>query len=238
MASPSRRLAPESCVPEPGHPWRPSRRTALGVGVASTAGLLLGAPAARAASSPAPAPAFVPAGPSAPGAWSWSDQHITFQRYNRTLFKRGTHQGIRWALDGIRMGSQTTPRSYTDPFGGGGAVAYDQASWTSPTVHTPFPLSELIASWDVDTPGGTWVEVLVRGTDEAGVRSGWYVLGRWCAKDPADGGAIHRTSVDGQATDLATVYTDTFHTYGDHRLLDYQLRINLLRPAGTRQTPV
>ncbi len=103
---------------------------------------------------------------------------------------------------------------------------------------TPFGLQELIASWNVETPGQTWVEILVRGHDETGTLSGWYVLGRWCAKHPDDGGAIHRTSVDGQKTPLATVYTDTFHAYDPHRLCDFQLQVNLLRPAGTTQSPV
>ena len=68
--------------------------------------------------------------------------------------------------------------------------------------------------------------------------SGWYVLGRWCAQDPADGGAIHRASVNGQRTALANVWTDTLHVYDPHRLHDWQLQVNLLRPAGTSQTPV
>lgn len=99
-------------------------------------------------------------------------------------------------------------------------------------------MTELISSWEVDTPGKTWVQIQVRGTDETGDFSGWYILGRWCAKDPDDGGAIYRCSVDGQATDLATVWTDTLHLYDDHWLSDWQLRVTLLRPQGSTETPV
>ncbi len=129
-------------------------------------------------------------------------------------------------------------RAYTDPFGDTGAVIYEQSSWRSPRVPTRFGLTELIASWDVETPGRTWVEVLVRGVDDAGLRSGWYVLGRWCARDPADSGAIHRTSVDDQGTDLATVWTDTFHALSGHSLRSFQLQVNLLRPTGSSATPL
>lgn len=214
-----------------------SRRSVLGVGAAASAGLFLGAPAARAANAPSPAPTTTTPAPAA--ARTPGDQHVTFTRFTGTGFRRGTHDAIWWQTDGIRMGQHPVPRSYTDPFVDGATpVAYEQSTWTSPSVPTTFGLTELIASWDVDTPAQTWVEVLVRGRDETGTRTGWFVLGRWCAKDPAVGGAIHRTSVNDQATDVATVYTDTFHAYDPHHLQDFQLRIHLLRPAGTRQSPV
>ena len=167
-----------------------------------------------------------------------SDRHITFTSWWGPQLLRGQQQGTVVNAAGLRMGRPTGTRDYVDPFGSGASVTYEQASWLSPTVATPFGLQELIASWNVETPGQTWVEVLVRGHDETGTLSGWYVLGRWCAKDPDDGGAIHRTSVDGQKTALATVYTDTFHAYDPHRLRDFQLQVNLLRPAGSSQSPV
>jgi hypothetical protein len=151
----------------------------------------------------------------------------------------GQHDGTRWSHDGVRIGRPTGRREYLDPFADDAvAVAYDTASWTSPVVATPFDYTELIASWEVKTPGRTWVEITVRGTDETGTRTGWYVLGRWCADDPADGGAIHRTSVDDQGTAVATVWTDTLHVYQPHALSDWQLRVTLLRPVGDHRTPV
>jgi len=167
-----------------------------------------------------------------------SDRHITFTSWWGPQLLRGEQQGTMVNGAGMRIGRPTGTRAYVDPFASGLSVTYEQASWLSPTVATPFGLQELIASWNVETPGQTWVEILVRGHDETGTLSGWYVLGRWCAKDPDDGGAIHRTLVDGQKTPLATVYTDTFHAYDPHRLRDFQLQVNLLRPAGTTQSPV
>ena len=64
-----------------------------------------------------------------------------------------------------------------------------------------------------------------------------YVLGRWCRYDPAQGGGIHRTSVDGQGDTVATVYTDTLATRSGHVLDEWQLVVRLMRPTGTRHTP-
>jgi hypothetical protein len=198
----------------------PTRRTLLASGVGLAAATMLPPMTARAAEA------------------SDNNRHITFTSWWGPQLLRGQQRGTVVRGEGLRIDRPTGSRAYTDPFGGGTAVTYEQASWLSPTVATPFGLQELIASWNVETPGQTWVEILVRGHDETGTLSGWYVLGRWCAKDPDDGGAIHRTSVDGQKTAVATVYTDTFHAYDPHRLRDYQLQVNLLRPAGSDQTPV
>jgi len=209
----------------------PGRRTVLGVGLGTAIGLVGGTPVmARAAGVTEASPGGRPGEPGT--------HHTLFTAFSGPGLRRGTMDGTTWRHDGVRISGPTTARDYLDPFGSGTTVTYDRASWTSPSVSTPFPFNELIASWNVDTPGQTWVEVLVRGTDETDTLSGWYVLGRWCAKDPADGGAIHRTSVDGQRTALATVWTDTFHAYDPHRLHDWQLQVNLMRPRGTDQTPV
>jgi len=202
---------------------RPTRRVLLasGLGAAAAVAWPTGAEAAPDA---------------APGLPFPGNRHITFTSWQGPEFLRGQFHGTFWLPGGLRLVRPQSTRDYTDPFGGSTAT-YEEASWLSPRVPVSFGVQELISSWDLDTPGKTWVEVLVRGTDETGTESGWYVLGRWCAKDPADGGAIHRTSVDGQKTDLATVYTDTFHAYSPHRLSDYQLQVNLLRPVGTHDSP-
>ena len=218
-----------------------SRRAVLGSGLAAASALgvaasLAGAQAAYADPS-GPEPRGRPGG-GRPGPAGPGDHHTQFTRFADHGLRRGSMQGAVLRDEGVRISRPTSTRDYVDPFGSGVALRYDEASWTSPVVRTPFGCNELIASWNVETPDQTWVEVLVRGTDETGARSGWYVLGRWCAKDPADGGAIHRTSVDGQKSPLANVWTDTLHVYDPHRLHDYQLQVNLLRPRGSRQTPV
>jgi hypothetical protein len=93
-----------------------------------------------------------------------------------------------------------------------------------------FDLTELVASWNASTPGASWVEVRVRGTSAAGMTK-YYVLGRWCAADPADGGGIHRTSLNSQGDTVATVYTDTLATRKGYTLSDWQLEVRLHVPV-------
>ena len=138
-------------------PFQPSRRSLLATAAAGAA--LAGvttAPRARAAAAKK-------------GATerhvhyvSWSGADLVFGPFDRTL-------------------------DYTDPHAAAGTpVRYEMATWTSPVLVPGFGLTELVASWNAATPGGSWVEVRVRGTS-AGTTTKDYVLGRWAAKDPDDG---------------------------------------------------
>ena len=204
----------------------PTRRVVLGAGLAGSAALVVGAPSASAT----PATAATPA--ASPGV-----RHILFRGWKGPSLLEGQRAGTRWFLDGLRIARATGTRDYVDPFGDGSSVRYEEASWTSPPVTSRFPLNELISSWNAITPGRTWIEVLARGTDETGMEHGWFVLGRWCEKDPADGGAIHRTSVDDQGTARISIWTDTLHVDSPHTFTRWQLKVNLLRPSGTALTP-
>ncbi|HET7800139.1 MAG TPA: peptidase C39 family protein [Humibacillus xanthopallidus] len=142
-----------------------------------------------------------------------------------------------WSGAEIAFGPFDSTVDYADPHDPSGAsVTYDVATWTSPVVAPGFGLTELVASWNAVTPGRSWIEVRVRGTS-AGTTTKDYVLGRWCAKDPADGGGIHRTSLSGQGDTVATVYTDTLATRTGYALTDWQLEVRLLRPQGTADVP-
>lgn len=140
--------------------------------------------------------------------------------------------------NGVRIGSPLGTRGYADPWGGPAAVGYDVATWESPAVTPGFAWTELIASWNADTPPGTWVEILVRGLDGGGAPTAWFVMGRWCAADVAEGGAIARTSVTGQRAAGASVATDTLMTGGAAAFRSWQVRANLLRRSGTTVSPV
>ena len=142
-----------------------------------------------------------------------------------------------WSGAQLAFGPFDSTVDYVDPHAASGAaVTYDVATWTSPVVTPGFGLTELVASWNAVTPGRSWIEVRVRGTS-AGTTTKDYVLGRWCAKDPADGGGIHRTSLTGQGDTVATVYTDTLATRTGYTLTDWQLEVRLLRPTDTTDTP-
>jgi len=142
-----------------------------------------------------------------------------------------------WSGADLVFGPFDRKADYTDPHAAGGTpVTYEFATWTSPVVAPGFGLTELVASWNAATPGDSWVEVRVRGTS-AGTTTKDYVLGRWAAKDPEDGGGIHRTSLDGQGDTVATVYTDTLATRTGVTLTDWQLEVRLMRPVRTTDTP-
>ena len=201
-----------------GRSLTPSRRTVLGAGALVAAALAARPPAAVAAQAPEP-------------------RDITFRAWRGAELAAGTHEGTAAADGGLTLVSPTATRDYADPFGDGSSATYDVGTWTSPVVEPGHDLTELVASWNADTPDRTWIEVQVRGTAEDATTTGWYVLGRWASDDPDDGGALHRTSVSGQGTEYATVYTDTLATLNDHTLHTWQLRVQLMRPSGATSTP-
>ncbi|KRF41139.1 peptidase C39 family protein [Terrabacter sp. Soil810] len=188
-------------------PFQPSRRSVLATAAAGAA--LVGVTAAPRARAATPKKG---AAERHVHYASWSGADLAFGPFDHTI-------------------------DYTDPHATAGTpVTYEYATWTSPVVPPGFGLTELVASWKAATPGGSWVEVRVRGTS-AGTTTKDYVLGRWAAEDPADGGGIHRTSLAGQGDTVATVYTDTLATRKGFSLTDWQLEVRLLRPQGSADTP-
>ncbi|MEU7014652.1 peptidase C39 family protein [Streptomyces sp. NPDC046385] len=155
-----------------------------------------------------------------------------------TDWRCGTSAGTR-AVSGHRPGLVVdTPAGrtdYTDPHTGQ-VSTWEYASWTSPTHTSTVPATEVIASWNADTPAGTWIQVELRGTYGDGTKTPWFVMGRWAAGD----GDIRRTSVDGQSDGKASIWTDTFSVddpASGLRLVSYRLRLTLHRKPGTALTP-
>ncbi|CAN5512120.1 peptidase C39 family protein [soil metagenome] len=108
---------------------------------------------------------------------------------------------------------------------------YEQATWDSPWVEPGFSFTELIASWSALTPGNTFVEIRVRGRNDAGRTSSYDLLARWTSRDAY----LKRVTDSGQADDLASVNVDTWRTPAG--LTSYQLRVTLARKAGTSLNP-
>ncbi|MFD0558714.1 peptidase C39-like protein [Stackebrandtia endophytica] len=135
---------------------------------------------------------------------------------------------------GIRIGEPIDTIDFTDPHTGNTA-AYDIATWTSPERRSAVEASELIASWNADTPDDTWIQVEVQGRYLEGETTPWFIMGRWAAGD----GDIARASVNRQGDPRSTVYTDTLAVDDADvtRLGSYRLRITLHRLAGTEVTP-
>ncbi len=160
--------------------------------------------------------------------------HVAYQQWDSgTEFAEGSKVGTAVSGDSIVLAPPLGSSTYTDPWGGGSAQAYDVGTWTSPEVSPGFDYTELVASWNADTPAGTWIEVSVAGRADNGTRSKSYVLGRWAEGDDT----IHRTSVPAQGDDLATVAIDTLVARPGRTLSTWQLTVSLFRKAGSTATP-
>ncbi|MCI3225686.1 peptidase C39 family protein [Streptomyces sp. NP-1717] len=213
-----------------------SRRTVLATALAAAgAGVL---------SAAAPALAAAPSAPSGrsgpPAAHRRAGGTPVDNRFwsSAADWRGGTAHGTK-VLSGSRSGlAFATPAGttdYTDPHTGKTST-WEYATWTSPVHRSRVPATEAIASWNADTPAGTWIQTELRGTYSDGGATPWYVMGRWASGD----GDIRRTSVDDQTDDRSSVWTDTFAVddpASGLRLVSYQLRLTLHRKPGTTLTP-
>jgi hypothetical protein len=120
--------------------------------------------------------------------------------------------------------------SFTGTTVAGGAVVLGTASsgsWTSPLVTTGFGFVELVASWNVDTPPGTYVQVEMKGITSKNTETKWYVMGKWAYGEET----ILRTSVGGQGDADGYIAIDTFFAK-DKPLTAYRLKVTLSGSAG------
>lgn len=167
------------------------------------------------------------------------DEQITYQEWQRyTDWRTGTHRGTT-AVPGARAALALTrpigTRDYTDPHTGI-TTTWEYGTWTAPVTKVGFDATELIASWNADTPAGTWIEIEMQGTYNTGERTPWYVLGRWASGDQD----IRRTSVNRQGDAWSTIWTDTFaidDAAAGVLLRAYQLRLTLYRAPRTSAGP-
>ena len=160
--------------------------------------------------------------------------HIAFHDWTTDAdFAGGGSNGVGTVAGALTFAAATGSMSYDDQGFGSPPAIYHSATWTSPIRATEFGLTELVASWNADTPAGTWVQVEMRGTTNAGIATKWYVMGRWASGD----GDIHRTSLGGQGDTDGTIAIDTFLSRKGVTLTDYQLRVTLLRLPGVTAGP-
>ncbi|MFI2643776.1 peptidase C39 family protein [Streptomyces sp. NPDC018610] len=147
---------------------------------------------------------------------------------------RGT-RAVAGARPALEIAAPAGTTDYTDPHTGTTA-RWEYATWTGPVHRLAVPATEAIASWNANTPAGTWLQVELRGTYSDGSDTPWYVMGRWAAGDQD----IRRTSVDDQSDGRSTVWTDTFAVddpASGLRLASYRLRLTLYRRPGTALSP-
>ncbi|MFF8609133.1 peptidase C39 family protein [Streptomyces sp. NPDC015346] len=207
------------------------RRTVLAAALAAAAG--------TAAASTAPAAAR-PRADAGPEAGTAAASGLVDNRFwtSYTDWRCGSSAGTR-AVAGHRPGlviaAPAGRLDYADPHTGRTST-WDYATWTSPVHTSTVPATEVIASWNADTPAGTWIAIELRGTYNDATTTPWFVMGRWASGD----GDIRRTSVDDQNDGKSSVWTDTLSvddTTSGLRLVSYQLRLTLHRTPGTALTP-
>jgi|GEM_PF-3447765 len=51
--------------------------------------------------------------------------------------------------------------------------------WTSPAFSPGFAFTELVASWNAETPVGSLVEIQMQASPNGSYWTKWYVMGRW-----------------------------------------------------------
>jgi hypothetical protein len=155
-----------------------------------------------------------------------------------TDWRCGDRAGTRAVADrrpGVVIAEPVGTTDHTDPHTGRTA-RWEYATWTSPVHRSRVPATELIASWNADTPAGTWLQVELSGRYSDGTATPWFVMGRWASGDTD----IRRTSVDDQGDGRASIWTDTFSVddaASGLRLDTYRLRLTLYRRPGSGLTP-
>lgn len=207
---------------------QPSRRTVL---TAAVAAAVAGTSAGQAAAAPTTG---VPTGPTQAAARQIDNRAWTTYTDWRSGSAKGT-RAVAGARPGLVIGTPAGLADYTDPHTGTTAT-WEYATWTSPVHRLTVPSTEAIASWNADTPAGTWLQIELKGTYSDGTDTPWYVMGRWAAGDQD----IRRTSVDDQTDGKSTIWTDTFSVDDPAtglRLTSYRLRLTLYRKPGTKKTP-
>jgi hypothetical protein len=209
-----------------------TRRIAtIGLGLAVGAVPLLTAPTATAtapATATAAAPATTAQAAAAPAAAApaAARSRVGLHRWiTDDDWRSGLNEGLRIDGGALQIATPMSSRTY-------GRKHYDVSRWTSAWTDTGFGASQLIASWNAMAPVNTWVEVSVRA--RRGTKAGsWDVVARWADADRG----FRRRSLGSQEDDLTSVNVDTVVGNGRRGLASWQVRISLMRRAGTDRTP-
>ncbi|MGH3762830.1 C39 family peptidase [Actinophytocola sp.] len=148
-------------------------------------------------------------------------------------FRKGEAEGLRHAPGGgLVIGRPAGTVEHTEP-DLGTTRTYEYGRWTSPSYRHGFGATQLVASWNAETPDDTWLRVEMQGRTASGATTAWYTMGRWAFGD----GDILRTSVPDQQDAHGSIAVDTFVANSGVALRSYQLRVTLYREAGKRVTP-
>src|SRR2546425_1301089 len=152
--------------------------------------------------------------------------------FARADFTHGTSAGVTGTGPITLAASGLTGGTYDDPFGARG-IAFQSGSWTSEWMPVAFAFDELVASWNADTPPGTWIKVEMQARG-AGRETKFFTMITWASGD----GDIHRTSTPGQQDADGDVNIDTFIRAKSAAPLDaYRLRVALYQRQAIAASP-
>ena len=132
--------------------------------------------------------------------WRAADQ--SFGGWDLAATVRTGEGGVALDPAGAQPGTDAAGAYHNRNFYNGGAYLVGEA--TSPLTPTGFGFSRAVASWNADTPTGTWIEVLARA-QVGGRLTKFYNLGVWAA----DGSTVERHSVKDQRDGDGNVAVDT-----------------------------
>jgi len=176
-------------------------------------------PAATPAAGAAPKAGAVAAGGAGTTATAAPARRIATERWSRSAeLADGTAHGVEVVRGRLRLGDPVGTRD-----------GYEHGRWLSPWVEPGFEVTELVPSWEGDTPGDSWVRVEVRGRTD-GSRSSWDTVANWALDDAQ----LDRRSGSSQNDDLGRVAYDTWLTGG---VAAWQIRVTLLRRTGGTAVP-
>ena len=155
-----------------------------------------------------------------------SAAHAFRQVSTDAAWNAGTQEGTRVSGGSVTLGKPAGTLTYA-------GQRWSWARWTSWWVQPGQSFTQLIPSWNVVTPNGTWVQVQARVRSSTGRVSGWKVIASWATRDTG----FRRTSAGRQADAVAGVSTDTLVAASGVSLTGYQLRILPLRSTSSTATP-
>jgi hypothetical protein len=144
------------------------------------------------------------------------------------LWRQGGERGFDgWQLDGVQVVDGRLALNPTNPDGS----TELRGSAIGPERETIAPFTELIPSWNAETPEGTRLEIRLRARVD-GRWTTWYRLGVWSSGNTPVG----RHSVTGQDDADARVLTDTLRLRVPGQA--YQLAVDLVSSSVDRMPSV
>ncbi len=105
-------------------------------------------------------------------------------------------------------------------------------SVTSAPLELDFAATSVVTSWHADTPGGSWIEVLVRGGGDAWTP--WMQIARWADHDDT----VEPTTTGQHDVDGIAVAADEIKIRAERGWHRVQVRVRLMRRGADAGAPV